>query len=196
MISLLRGKVAEKQAGKVTVDVGGVGYEVSIPVETYSRLGELGGDVSLHVHTHVRENALSLYGFHKRRDKELFEKFIDVGGVGPRLALTLLSGLSTQVLVTAICAGDSKTLIRIPGVGKKTGQRIILELKDKLAAFASDGDGPGERTVAVEEDVVSALTNLGCSPEAARRGIRVARRKGAPLEFETLFRLAMASMKR
>jgi Holliday junction DNA helicase RuvA len=196
MISQLRGKVAEKQAGKVIVDVGGVGYEVAIPVETYSRLGELGEAVSLHIHTHMRENALSLFGFHNRRDKDLFEKFIDISGVGPRLALTLLSGLSTAVLVTAIRTGDSKTLVRIPGVGKKTGQRIILELRDKLAAFDGDEGGADGETAAVEEDVISALTNLGCSPESARRGVRIARRKGAPLEFETLFRLAMASMKR
>lgn len=188
--------MAEKQAGMVTVDVSGVGYEVAIPAHTYSRLGELGEDVSLHVHTHVRENALSLFGFHKRRDKDLFEKFIDVSGVGPRLALALLSGLETHQLVTAIRTGDSKTLIRIPGVGKKTGQRIILELKDKLKAFASDEAGADEGDAAVEEDVISALTNLGCSREAARRGVRAARRKGAPAEFETLFRLAMASMKR
>lgn len=196
MISLLRGRVAEKQAGKVTVDVSGVGYEVAIPVETYSRLGERGEDVSLHVHTHVRENQLALFGFHRRRDKELFEKFIDVSGVGPRLALALLSGLDGTQLVSAIRAGDTKTLVRIPGVGKKTGQRIILELKDKLEGLASDGDGTGDGASAVEEDVISALTNLGCSRDAAARGVRKARRKGAPAEFEALFRLAMGSMKR
>lgn len=188
--------MAEKQAGKVTVDVSGVGYEVAIPVETYSRLGERGEDVSLHVHTHVRENQLALFGFHRRRDKELFEKFIDVSGVGPRLALALLSGLDSAQLVTAIRAGDTKTLVRIPGVGKKTGQRIILELKDKLEGLDSDGDETGEGASGVEEDVISALTNLGCSREAAARGVRKARRKGAPAEFETLFRLAMGSMKR
>ena len=196
MISLLRGKVAEKQAGTVVVDVGGVGYEVSIPIETYSRIGELGEGVSLHVHTHVRENDLSLFGFHDRRDKELFEQFINVSGVGPRLALALLSGLSTQELVTAIRTGDSKTLVRIPGVGKKTGQRIILELKDKLAAFDDAEGGVDEGTAAIVEDVISVLVNLGCSPEAARRGVRKAQRKGAPAEFETLFRQAMASIKR
>ena len=196
MISLLRGKVAEKQAGTVVVDVGGVGYEVSIPIETYSRIGELGEGVSLHVHTHMRENALSLFGFHDRRDKDLFEQFINVSGVGPRLALALLSGLSTPELVTAIRTGDTKTLVRIPGVGKKTGQRIILELKEKLAAFDDAEGAADEGTVAIEEDVISVLINLGCSPEAARRGVRKARRKGAPAEFETLFRQAMASIKR
>ena len=188
--------MAEKQAGIVTVDVGGVGYEVAIPAQTYSRLGEAGEDVSLHVYTHVRENMLALFGFHKRQDKELFQKFLDVSGVGPRMALGLLSGLDTSQLVTAIRTGDTKMLVRIPGVGKKTGQRIILELKEKLDAFATEEGGAVEGGTAVEEDVVSALANLGCSREAAKRGVRKARLKGAPAEFETLFRMAMAAMKR
>ena len=194
MIAALRGTVAEKQAGKVVVDVGGVGYEVAIPVETYSRLGEPGAEVALHVHTHMRENALDLYGFHTRHDKDLFEKFLNVSGVGPRLALTLLSGLPTEDLLEAIRSGDTKRLVRIPGVGKKTGERIVLELKDRLGALGADGEGGG--TSEVEEDVVSVLVNLGCSDEAAARAVRAARRKGAPAEFETLFRLAMEAMKR
>ncbi len=196
MIAALRGRVAEKQAGKVVLDVGGVGYEVAIPVETYSRLGESGEEVSLHIHTHVRENALSLFGFHTRQDKDLFEKFLDVSGVGPRLALTLLSGLSTSDLLQAIRSGDAKRLVRIPGVGKKTGERIVLELKDKLGTFDTAEDGVGDGASAVEEDVISVLVNLGCSQDAAVRGVAAARRKGAPAEFETLFRLAMESIKR
>ncbi len=196
MIAALRGKVAEKQAGKIVLDVGGVGYEIAIPVETYSRLGEQGEDVYLHIHTHVRENVLSLFGFHNRGDKELFERFLDVSGVGPRLALTLLSGLSTPELLGAIRSGDSKRLVRIPGVGKKTGERIVLELKDKLGAIDTGEDGAGDGTVAVEEDVISVLVNLGCSQDSAVRGVRAARKKGAPAEFEILFRLAMESMKR
>lgn len=196
MIAALRGKVAEKQAGAIVLDVGGVGYEVLIPIETYSRIGEPGEEVSLHIHTHVRENVLALFGFHARQDKELFEKFLGVSGVGPRLGLALLSGLSTPELLRAIRTADTKKLIRIPGVGKRTGQRIILELKDKLEAFDSDDDGAGDGATAVEEDVISVLVNLGCSPAAAARGVAAARRKGAPAEFETLFRTAMASIKR
>ena len=196
MIAALRGKVTERHAGKVVLDVGGVGYEVAIPVETYGRLGEPGEEVSLHIHTHVRENALSLFGFHSRHDKDLFEKFLDVSGVGPRLALTLMSGLPTSELLQAIRLGDAKKLVRIPGVGKKTGERIVLELKDKLGAFDTSEDGAGDGASAVEEDVISVLINLGCSQDAAVRGVAAARRKGAPAEFDTLFRLAMESIKR
>ncbi len=196
MIALLRGKVVGKHAGKVVLDVAGVGYEVAVPVEAYSRLGDPGQEATLHVHTHMRENALALFGFQSRSDKDLFEKFLDVSGVGPRLALTLLSGLPTADLLAAIRDGDAKRLVRIPGVGKKTGERIVLELKDKLGAFegvsgpADEGFGP------VEEDVVSVLVNLGLSADAARRSVRAARRKGAPAEFESLFRLALETSKR
>ena len=196
VISLLRGKVAEKQAGNVVVDVGGVGYEVSVPVETYARLGDLGADASLHVYTHVRENALALFGFDARRDKDLFIRFLDVSGVGPRLALAMLSALTASELVSAIRGGEYKPLVRVPGVGKKTAQRIVLELKEKLESFGDDGDVVDEGVRTLEEDVISALTNLGCTPQAARRGVQAAWRKGAPAEFEALFRLAMASIKR
>ncbi len=196
MIAALRGKVAEKQAGKVILDVAGVGYQVSIPVDTYSRIGEPGEELSLHIHTHVRENVLALYGFHDRRDKGLFEKFIEISGVGPRLALTLLSGLSTSELLQAIRTGDPKRLVRIPGVGKKTGERIVLELKDKVGELVDAEDGTPDSASAVEEDVISVLVNLGLSPEAAARAVRVARSRGAQAEFDALFRQAMESVKR
>ncbi len=196
MIALLRGTLVEKQADKVIIDVGGVGYEVGIPVETYSRLGETGEDVLLHVHTHVRENLIALFGFHDRRDKGLFEKFLEVSGVGPRLALALLSGLPVPDLLAAIRDGDAKKLVRIPGVGKRTGERIVLELKDKLGAFHTDRESSDDGGSAVEEDVITVLVNLGCSPDAAARSVRAARQNGAPAEFEALFRMAMESIKR
>lgn len=196
MIASLRGKIADKQAGRVVVDVGGVGYEVAVPVETYSQVGELGEDVSLHVHTHMREGTISLYGFHSPRDRGLFEKFIDVSGVGPRLALTLLSGMPTAELLAAIQTGDSKKLVRIPGVGKKTGERIVLELKDKLGTVATGEDGGDGAAGAVEEDVISALISLGCGADAANRAVRKARQDGVPAEFEALFRQAMELIKR
>ncbi len=196
MIAALRGKLAEKQAGKIVLDVGGVGYEVAIPVDTYSRIGEIGEEISLHIHTHMRENVLALYGFHGRRDKGLFEKFIEVSGVGPRLALTLLSGLSTTDLLQAIRSGDSKRLTRIPGVGKRTGERIILELRDKIGEFVTDEDGTPDSGSAVEEDVISVLVNLGLNQDAATRAVQAARRKGVPAEFDPLFRQAMDSVKR
>ena len=180
MIALLRGTLVEKQADKVIIDVGGVGYEVGIPVETYSRLGETGEDVLLHVHTHVRENLIALFGFHDRRDKGLFEKFLEVSGVGPRLALALLSGLPVPDLLAAIRDGDAKKLVRIPGVGKRTGERIVLELKDKLGAFHTDRESSDDGGSAVEEDVITVLVNLGCSPDAAARSVRAARQNGAP----------------
>ncbi len=196
MIASLRGKIADKQAGRVVIDAGGVGYEVAVPVETYSRLGQVGGDVALHVHTHMREGAISLYGFHRLRDKGLFEMFIAVSGVGPRLALTLLSGLSTSELLGAIRTGSVKTLVRIPGVGRKTGGRLVLELRDKLDAFeADDEEGAGSAT-AVEDEVISVLVGLGSKSEAAKRAVRAARKKGTPAEFERLFRAAMRLVKR
>ena len=196
MIALLRGTLVEKHPDRVVIDVGGVGYEVGIPVETYSRLGEFGEEVSLHVHTHVRENLIALFGFHDRRDKDLFEKFLEVSGVGPRLALALLSGLPVVDLLAAIRDGDAKKLVRIPGVGKRTGERIVLELKDKLGAFQIDTESTDEGAGAVEEDVITVLVNLGCSPDAASRSVRAARQNGAPAEFEVLFRMAMESIKR
>lgn len=196
MIAKLRGRVADKEAGKVTVDVGGVGYEVAIPIETYSRIGGTGDEVSLHIYTHVRENALALFGFDSQRDKNLFEKCLNVSGVGPRLALALLSGLSTPDLLGAIRTGDTKRLVRVPGVGKKTAERIVLELRDKVSEFDTPEDTAGTSASVVEDDVISVLVNLGCSPEAAARAVASARRKGASGEFESLFREAMEAIKR
>lgn len=194
MIAHLRGTLIEKHADRVVIDTGGVGYDVSIPVETHGSVGEPGEQVSLHVHTHVRENVIALFGFHDRQAKDLFEKFLDVSGVGPRLALALLSGLPTVDLLTAIRTGDAKRLIGIPGVGKRTGERIVLELKDKLGAFdVGEGDSG---TFAIEEDVITVLVNLGCSRDAASRAVRKARNDGAAAEFETLFRQAMELIKR
>ena len=194
MIAHLRGTVIEKQADRVVIDAGGVGYDVSISVATHGQVGQPGEQATLHVHTHVRENVIALFGFHDRQDKELFEKFLDVSGVGPRLALALLSGLPTADLLSAIRKGDAKRLVGVPGVGKRTGERIVLELKDKLGAFdVSEGDS---ETFAIEEDVITVLVNLGCSREAASRAVRKARDDGAPAEFETLFRQAMDSIKR
>lgn len=196
MISLLRGKVASKQAGNIVIDVGGVGYEVAIPIDTYTQSGEPGAEVRLHIYTHVRENALALYGFNQLRDKDLFVRLLDVSGIGPRLAMALLSRLSASELAAAIKAGEYKPLVRAPGVGKKTAQRIVLELKDKLESFGDAGDALDPEAQAVEGEVVSALANLGCTAEAAKRAVAKVRGKAEATDFAALFRAALTAVKR
>lgn len=190
MISHLRGKLAVKESNLAVVDVNGVGYAVSIPVTTYSALPALGGDVVLHTYTHVREDTLALYGFLKTGERSLFEKLISVSGVGPRLALTVLSGMKTEELLDAIRGGDVQRLTKIPGVGRKTGERIILELREKLGPVEADRP-PSTPGAAVEHEVISALVNLGCSREAADKAVDKARMAGAPPEFDVLFRKAL-----
>ena len=198
MIAYLRGELLDKKPGSIIVDVNGVGYALTIPVSTYSDLPEIGVEVEIQVHTHVREDTLALYGFHTDEEKEIFERLITVSGVGPRLAVTVLSGLPVDDLIDAIRAGDAKRLTRIPGVGRKTGERIILDLQDKvsrdLAAEAvASVSTPG---AAIERDVISAMVNLGCSQDAAEKAVDAARNRGAELEFDTLFRTAMELVRR
>lgn len=196
MIALLQGTIYEKHPNQVIVDAGGVGYEVTIPVSTYSSLPDAGGAVTLRVYTHVREDALQLFGFLSLDEKMLFEKLISVSGVGPKLAITILSGLETKDLVDAIRNGQSEQLVRIPGIGKKTAERLVLELRDKLDMI---GFGTTPKPVqkvevfsALEQDVLSALLNLGCARPAAESAVRKAKANGAPAEFEPLFRKALA----
>lgn len=195
MIAYLKGTLLEKHPNGVVVDVGGVGYEVMIPISTFSALPEEGKVVELRIHTHVREDALNLYGFHSADEKALFEKLISVSGIGPRLAVTVLSGLNTGELVAAIQNGDVNQLVRIPGVGKKTAERIVLELRDKLdmlrTAPPRAGQALREPLSPVDEDVLSALVNLGCSRAAAEAALRKAKAAGAGAEFEPLFRRAL-----
>ena len=195
MIAHLRGKLHDKQPNLVTVDVAGIGYAVIIPISTYSQLGPAGADVSLEIHTHVREDALSLFGFSTGREKGIFEKLITVGGIGPRLAITILSGLPADDLASAIRTGDVGRLTRIPGVGKKTGERIVLELREKLGALEADGDGAAASDEvggsAAEREVISALLNLGCSRDAARKAVGKALREGGDVAFEPLFRRSL-----
>lgn len=169
MIAHLRGTLVQKQPTSVIIDVHGVGYEVMIPLSTYYELGEVGSTVSLLIHTHVREDALQLYGFRTPIEKELFLRLISVAGVGPRLALTILSGLSVDQLIPAICRNDLTRLTAIPGVGRKTAERLVLELKDKLATLVTEEAKQAytaareaeEAAEAVKRDVVSALVHLG-----------------------------------
>lgn len=195
MIAILRGRLLEKHPNQVIVDVGGVGYDVTVPISTFSALPDAGAEVRLHVHTHVREDTLALFGFLSLDEKLLFERLITVSGIGPRLAVSILSGLATPDLVTAIRGGLVEQLVRIPGVGKKTAERMVVELRDKMHGLAAGAEAPAEAVPAelsdIEADVLSALLNLGCSRPVAEKAVRKAKADGAPAEFEPLFRRAM-----
>jgi holliday junction DNA helicase RuvA len=196
MIALLRGKLLEKHPNQAIVDAGGVGYDVVIPVSTFSALPETGSEVKLRIHTHVREDALALFGFLTADEKSIFEKLISVSGIGPSLAIKVLSGMATADLIPAIRSGHVEQLVRIPGVGKKTAERIVLELKDKLegiggGAAAGPAEKPAAALSAVEQDVLSALLNLGCNRAAADAAVRKAKANGVPAEFEPLFRKSL-----
>jgi holliday junction DNA helicase RuvA len=196
MIAHLRGKLLAKHPNQAIVETGGVGYDVSISIPTFSDLPGVGNDVALHIHTHVREDQITLYGFRQSAEKQLFEKLITVSGIGPKLAITILSGMPADEMVAAIRGNDIARLTRIPGIGKKTAERMVLELKDKLDMFpgvprAAAATKPGDALSAVEQDVLSALLNLGCQRAAAEVAVRKARAAGAGAEFEPLFRKAL-----
>jgi len=193
MIALLRGILIEKHPNQAIVETGGVGYDVAIPVSTFTRLPEAGAEVRLRIHTHVREDALSLYGFLTADEKALFEKLIGVGGIGPTLAVKVLSGLAAADLIHAIRRGEVEKLVRIPGVGKKTAERMVLELRDKLPAPAGEEAAAAapEALSTVDQDVLSALLNLGCARAHAEAAVRKAKAAGAAAEFEPLFRRAL-----
>ncbi len=158
MIAHLRGKLAQKDSARVIVDVHGVGYEVFIPLTTFSALPDIGSDVSIDIHTHVREDIIALYGFSTRRERAIFEKLMTISGIGPKLAVTILSGGSVEDLVTAIKRGDLPRLTAIPGVGKKTAERIVLELKDKLGEFAEAPRAPPSKWMCSQPWRISATT--------------------------------------
>jgi Holliday junction DNA helicase RuvA len=194
MISHLRGTLLEKHPNQIVIDVHGVGYEVAIPVSAYSSLPDLGGPVQMHIYQHVREDILALYGFQTKDDKLLFEKLIAVSGIGPKLAITALSGLTTEDLVAAIRSGAVEQLVRIPGVGKKTAERMVLELRDKLGPLsvspATSGSPKGTFNTA-EEDVISALMNFGATRASAEAAVAKARSENESNEFDALFRRAL-----
>jgi holliday junction DNA helicase RuvA len=200
MIGHLRGTVLEKHPNEVIVDVAGVGYEVQIPISTYTALPSVGAAVSLRIYTYVREDTLSLFGFATAEEKTVFERLISVSGIGPGLAVKVLSGLATADLIAAIRSSDIVQLIRIPGVGKKTAERIVLELKDKLAGVDATGRAviaaePGPAFSELDRDVLSALQNLGCSRQAADEAVRKVKQRGAPESFEPFFREALAAVR-
>lgn len=195
MIAQLRGTLTEKHPNQAVVECAGVGYDVAISVSTYGSLPEVGSEVSLKIHTHVREDALVLFGFLSSEEKALFEKLITVSGIGPKLAITVLSGVEAGHLITIIRGGEVQQLTRIPGIGKKTAERIVLELRDKLdfgvaAQTAAKGPVVGMFS-AMEQDAVSALVNLGCQQGAAEIAVKKAAGELGTADFEPLFRRAM-----
>jgi holliday junction DNA helicase RuvA len=195
MIGQLRGRLAEKRPNQVLVDVGGVGYVVLVPLSTFAALGELHTEVTLLIHTHVREDALSLYGFVSSREKHLFELLISASGVGPSLALKILSGMSVDELVPAIRRNDLARLTKIPGVGRKTGERMVVELKDKLETVVIEAERPAASSPAgVEADVVSALVNLGYDARVAEKTVQEAREETGAANFEKLLRAALQAL--
>ena len=195
MIGLLRGRLLEKRPNQIILDVGGVGYLVAVPLSTFAALGELHAEVTLLIYTHVREDALSLYGFLSAREKHLFELLLGASGVGPTLALKILSGMNVEELVPAIRGGDLARLTKIPGVGRKTAERMVVELKDKLAAIAAEAEKPAAASPAgVEADVKSALVNLGYDERTAEAAVAEARRRTGPSGFEQLLRVTLSAL--
>lgn len=192
MIAHLRGKLIAKQPGQAIVEAAGVGYDVAISVPTFTALPSVGAEASLHIHTQVSQDSITLFGFLDLEEKRLFERLITVSGVGPKLAIKMLSGLSTDRTVQAIRSQDHAQLTRIPGVGKKLAERLVVELKDKLDDFAVAPTQSSVRGPAAE-DVLSALVNLGYQRPAAEKAIEQAVAKDASLaaDFDELFRGAL-----
>lgn len=200
MIAALEGRLTEKHPSRIVVDVQGVGYEVHVPLSTFYELGEPGSDVSLRIHTHVREETLALFGFASTLELQLFERLISVNGIGPRLALTALSGIEPPELVRSVRQGDVARLTGIPGVGKKTAERMVIELRDNLPNIASADTVPaslikGEAND-LRGDVISALLNLGYHRQLAEKAINAALKGSDDLVFEDVLRQALRELAR
>src|SRR6201987_1315594 len=197
MIGQLRGRLTDKRPNQVLVDVGGVGYLVQVPLSTFAALGELHAEVTLLIHTHVREDALSLYGFLSSREKHFFELLLSASGVGPSLALKILSGMSVEELVPAIRGSDLGRLTKIPGVGRKTAERMVVELKDRLDAINAEVimkpavSSSGAAVSDAAADVTSALINLGYDARAAEEAVSAGTRSAGTANFEKLLRVAL-----
>ena len=206
MIAHLSGTLLSKQATSLIVDVGGVGYEVTIPLSTFYELDEPGAPVQLRIYTHVREDALQLYGFKTVRERELFLQLISVSGVGPKLGITLLSGLSADEVVASIRTNNLARLVSVPGVGRKTAERLVLELREKIAALSSPAveEEPATKAAAgaatsgdiLRKDALSALTNLGYQKSAAEKAVKAAMDEGGELSVELILRRSLRGLAR
>jgi Holliday junction DNA helicase RuvA len=200
MIAQIRGRLASKEPHRVVVDVNGVGYQIFIPLSTYYRLPEVPAEVSLHTHTHVREDALQLFGFLTQDEQTLFELLQGVSGIGPRLATNILSGISVDELVPALSEGDVTRLRAVPGVGKKLAERLVVELREKvstarLAQSPAALAGPAPAVDRALDDVVSALVNLGCNRKEAIKAAEAARQDlGPAADFEKLIKVALRAL--
>ena len=197
MIARLFGKIADKHPNRLVVDVSGVGYDVHVPLSTFYVAGDIGGDMALRIHTHVREDVIALYGFATALEQDLFERLISISGIGPKLALAVLSGIDPSELVRAIRFQDVARLTRIPGVGKKTAERIGLELKDRMPQSAPAGPGATEAFEPGEDlrtDLLSALANLGYQRAAAEKAVDAALKKAPDASFEHALRDVLRGM--
>jgi holliday junction DNA helicase RuvA len=196
LIAQIHGRLLRKGPQEAVVDVGGVGYRVTIPLSTFYRVGEPGAEVTLLTHTHVREDTLALFGFLTPVEQALFERLIAVSGVGPKLAVSVLSGIEAPELVAALRSGDVARLTRIPGVGKKTAERLVVELKDKMADLPAAEAAPAAAPSPAADDIVSALVHLGYSRPEAERAVERTLRDHADGRFEDLLRFALQAVSR
>jgi Holliday junction DNA helicase RuvA len=207
MIAYLSGKLLSKQANTCIIDITGVGYEVVIPLSTFYDLEDVGTNVQLRIYTHVREDALQLYGFKTARERELFLRLISVSGIGPKLGITMLSGMSADEIIASIRTNNLARLTSIPGVGKKTAERLVIELRDKIAAlsspaleeeFATRGAGAGAQQSedVVRDDALSALINLGYQKSAAEKAITSAMQEGGDISVEVILRRSLRQLAR
>ncbi|MBI2188139.1 MAG: Holliday junction branch migration protein RuvA [Acidobacteria bacterium] len=199
MIALLRGRILDKQPNRIVVDVQGVGYEVHVPLSTYYDVGDPGDQVSLRIHTHVREDALQLYGFLTALEQQLFERLIATSGIGPKLAVAVLSGIEPAELVAAVQRGDVARLTAIPGIGRKTAERIVLELKDRLAHLVvpAGAGGPAEASGGrLRDDVLSALLNLGYHRAIAEKAVDATLNTNGAPAFEQALKAALRELMR
>jgi Holliday junction DNA helicase RuvA len=204
MIAHLTGTLLSKQATSVILDVGGVGYEVTIPLSTFYDLAETGSQVQLRIYTHVREDALQLYGFRTSRERELFLRVISVSGIGPKLGITLLSGMSADEMIASIRTNNLARLTLIPGIGRKTAERLVMELRDKVASLSTPelegelGAEPGQVVAPTEDsirsDALSALLNLGYQRNAAEKAITSVLSEGADLSVESILRQSLRKL--
>ena len=194
MIAHLRGRLLAKRPNQAIVETGGVGYDVTISVPTFSGLPAVGSEVALHIHTHVREDQLALYGFLQPSEKALFEKLLTVSGIGPKLAITILSGMPAEEMTGAIRGNDVARLTRIPGIGRKTAERMVLELRDKLQPATAGQTVDVPAVSPIEEDVLSALINLGYQRAAAEKGVAAAAKVVKLPSFDALFREALSGL--